>query len=121
MLFPHSWRLSALAPALDELGAVHPVDLLDLDPDDVASLGLKKLELKRWYQALDDVRANAVAAPSPLKGSATTSPFRSGSGEADDGAAGNGESAPPQSVPAEGEVTRKPGLHDCFLTAIIHI
>jgi hypothetical protein len=52
-----------------------------LDAEDVASLGLKKLELKRWQQALDDVRAHAVAAPSPMKGpSAAASPFRSSGG-----------------------------------------
>ena len=41
------WRLSALAERLGALGAVHPVDLLDLDEEDVASFGLKKLEAKR--------------------------------------------------------------------------
>lgn len=97
------------------------MDLLDLDSEDVASLGLKKLELKRWHQALDDVRANAVAAPSPLKGSAATSPFRSSSGAADGGVAGDGDSAPPQSVPTEGEQIPQLAPRDCVLTAIIHI
>ena len=70
---------------------MHPVDLLDLDAEDVASLGLKKLELKRWQQALDDVRAHAVAAPSPMKGpSAAASPFRSSGGaSAEQAAAGD--------------------------------
>ena len=96
------------------------MDLLDLDSEDVASLGLKKLELKRWHQALDDVRANAVAAPSPLKGSAATSPFRSSSGGADGGVAGDGDSAPPQSVPTEGEETPPVGLFDFFLSRCNH-
>jgi hypothetical protein len=63
----HSWRLSALHEKLSDLGAVHPIDLLDLDSDDVASLELKKLELKRWSSAMDELRQVAAEqGPSPL-------------------------------------------------------
>lgn len=82
---PHSWRLTALHEKLREFGAVHPIDLLDLDDDDVASLELKKLEMKRWTSAMEDLRQAAARdgpPPSPLGGrmqpasSPTASPIK---------------------------------------------
>ena len=46
-------RLADAAGPLRELGAESPADLLDLDDADVAGLGLKELELKRFVRAVD--------------------------------------------------------------------
>jgi len=64
-LFPSSWRLASLLDKLADLGAVHPIDLLDLDDEDVHSLGLKKLELKRWAAAIEDLKTAAAQKPPP--------------------------------------------------------
>ena len=55
-----SWRLGNLHAPLVDLGAQLPLDLLDLDDDDVAALGLKKLELKRWTAAMEELRGDSV-------------------------------------------------------------
>ena len=49
-------RLSNLGTALTKLGATVPVDLLDIDEDDVASLNLKSLEKKRLFAALSKLQ-----------------------------------------------------------------
>lgn len=49
-------RLSNLCSALNDLGATVPVDLLDIDEDDVASLNLKSLEKKRLFAALSKLQ-----------------------------------------------------------------
>jgi len=71
---PSSWRLASLLEKLTDLGAVTPIDLLDLDDEDVESLGLKKLELKRWSAAMEDLKhvtAQQPAPPSPMATLAT--------------------------------------------------
>lgn len=52
--------MSALHEKLCVIWAAHPIDLLDLDMDDVASLELKKFELKRWSSAMDELRQLAA-------------------------------------------------------------
>ena len=59
------WRLSSLLPALEEFGASHPIDLLDLEQEDVASLSMRKLELKRWGKGMEDLKEAILAAPQP--------------------------------------------------------
>jgi len=63
------WRLSAHLETLTELGAVDPIDLLDLDDEDIESLGMKKLEMKRWVTAMEDLKKNQAEKPqtSPMK------------------------------------------------------
>ena len=53
--------LAHLVVPLRDLGARVPADLLDLDEDDVVSLGLKKLELKRWTRAIAMLKSTATA------------------------------------------------------------
>ena len=44
--------LAGLAVPLHELGAESPADLLELDKEDVASLKLKKLQVKKWAKMI---------------------------------------------------------------------
>jgi len=47
-----SWRLSRLAPIMDELGAYVQQDLLDLEPNEYHLLKMRPLEAKRFEQAM---------------------------------------------------------------------
>jgi len=94
-----SWRLAALLAPLQDLGAVRPVDLLDLEDDDVASLGMKKLELKRWQTAIADLaEAAAQAGPSPSPLKAVGLPF-SGDNAVHRPSGGGSVEASPQASP----------------------
>jgi hypothetical protein len=53
--------LAGLAASLSELGVEAPADLLDLDEDDVASLGLKKVQVKKWARAIASLKSTATA------------------------------------------------------------
>jgi hypothetical protein len=97
--------------ALSDLGAVHPMDLLDLDDEDVASLGMKKLELKRWNTAMEDLRIEAKnkgPPPSPMR---YIPPKQSE--DVIGGGGGGGQSSPPQNI-EELEYDRNAGSPDAF-------
>ena len=48
---------------LEALGAIHPIDCLDLDQGDLASLGMRKLERKRWEAALEEIQSLQTCLP----------------------------------------------------------
>ena len=52
-------NLASTEPALRDLGAESVDDLRDLDDSDIERLGLKKLELKRFTRAVQELRAQA--------------------------------------------------------------
>ena len=52
--------LAGLAAPLSELGVEAPADLLDLDEDDMASLGLKKVQVKKWARAIAALKSTAT-------------------------------------------------------------
>ena len=54
-------KLTGLAAPLSELGVEAPADLLDLDEDDVASLGLKKVQVKKWARAIASLKSTVTA------------------------------------------------------------
>ena len=50
-------RLSRIFASLVDLGAEDTTDLLDLDDEDIAGLQLKKLEMKRFRRAIDELKS----------------------------------------------------------------
>jgi hypothetical protein len=55
------FHVSRLEQPLAALGAAAPVDLLDLSSQEVAALGMRKLEKQRWDQCVLGVRRGATA------------------------------------------------------------
>ena len=54
-------NFASLSEPLRKLGAEVPADLLELEEDDVASLELKKLQLKKWDRAIASLKSTATA------------------------------------------------------------
>ena len=93
---------------------MHPIDLLDLEDEDVASLGMRKLELKRWAQAMEDLKAaDKNRAPPPAVHAAGPSPpvsppaSRAGAagGQTGSAVAGGGDDSAPPSPPNQKGLT----------------
>jgi hypothetical protein len=58
-LWLQRWHLESLDDALRALGLTQPANSLDLLPEDVANLHLKRLEKVRWDKAMEDLRESA--------------------------------------------------------------
>mmetsp|Transcript_18580 Transcript_18580/g.24183 ORF Transcript_18580/g.24183 Transcript_18580/m.24183 type:complete len:173 (-) Transcript_18580:100-618(-) len=52
------WRLDEYEGKLRNLGATLPVDVIDIDDSQLSTLSLKPLELKRWNDAVQELKTD---------------------------------------------------------------